>query len=148
MKIIVLGAGILSVTSAWFLRRDGHEVTVVDRQPGAGLETSYANGSQISVSYAEPGANPGAPLKILKWLGRDDSPLLFRLNADPHQWMWGLTFLANCTPGRTRHNTIQLTNLGIYSRDTLKALRRETGIRYEELEKGILHLYESDAELE
>jgi D-amino-acid dehydrogenase len=148
MKIIVLGAGILGVTSAWFLRRDGHDVTVIDRQPNAGLETSYANGSQISVSYAEPWANPGAPLKILKWLGRDDSPLLFRLNADPHQWMWGLTFLANCTPGRTRHNTIQLTNLGIYSRDTLKALRSETGIRYEELEKGILHLYESDAELE
>jgi D-amino-acid dehydrogenase len=148
MKIIVLGAGILGVTSAWFLRRDGHDVTVVDRQPNAGLETSYANGSQISVSYAEPWANPGAPLKILKWLGKDDSPLLFRLNADPHQWMWGLTFLANCTPGRTRHNTIQLTNLGIYSRDTLKALRAETSIRYDELEKGILHLYESDAELE
>ncbi len=69
MNIIVLGAGILGVTSAWYLRRDGHDVTVIDRQPGAGLETSYANGSQISVSYAEPWANPGAPLKILKWLG-------------------------------------------------------------------------------
>jgi D-amino-acid dehydrogenase len=148
MKIIVLGAGILGVTSAWFLRRDGHDVTVIDRQPNAGLETSYANGSQISVSYAEPWANPGAPLKILKWLGRDDSPLLFRLNADPHQWTWGLSFLANCTPGRTRFNTIQLTNLGLYSRSTLIALRRETGIRYDELERGILHLYESDAEFD
>jgi D-amino-acid dehydrogenase len=148
MKIIVLGAGILGVTSAWFLRRDGHEVTVVDRQPNAALETSYANGSQISVSYAEPWANPGAPLKILKWLGRDDSPLLFRLNADPHQWWWGLAFLANCTPGRTRFNTIQLTNLGIYSRNTLIALRQETGIEYDALQKGILHLYESDREFE
>jgi D-amino-acid dehydrogenase len=148
MKIIVLGAGILGTTSAWFLRRDGHEVTVVDRQPAAGLETSYANGSQISVSYAEPWANPGAPLKILKWLGRDDSPLLFRLNADPHQWMWGLSFLANCTPGRTRFNTIQLTNLGLYSRDTLIALRKETGIEYDALQRGILHLYESEAEYE
>ncbi len=148
MKIIVLGAGILGTTSAWFLRRDGHEVTVVDRQPAAGLETSYANGSQISVSYAEPWANPGAPMKILKWLGKEDSPLLFRLNADPQQWLWGLSFLANCTSARTRHNTIQLTNLGIFSRDTLIALRRETGIRYDELERGILHLYESDAEYE
>ena len=148
MKIIVLGAGILGVTSAWYLRRDGHDVTVVDRQPEAGLETSYANGSQISVSYAEPWANPAAPLKILKWLGRDDSPLLFRLNADPHQWAWGLSFLANCTPGRTRFNTIQLTNLGLYSRNTLIALRRDTGIRYDELEKGILHLYESDSEFD
>ena len=146
MKIIVLGAGILGVTSAWFLRRDGHDVTVIDRQPGAGLETSYANGSQISVSYAEPWANPGAPLKILKWLGKEDSPLLFRLNADPHQWWWGLAFLANCTPGRTRFNTIQLTNLGLYSRNTLIALRRDTGIQYDELERGILHLYESEQE--
>ena len=146
MKIIVLGAGILGTTSAWFLKRDGHDVTVIDRQPGAGLETSYANGSQISVSYAEPWANPGAPLKILKWLGREDSPLLFRLNADPHQWWWGLAFLANCTPSRTRFNTIQLTNLGLYSRDTLIALRKETGITYDELERGILHLYENDAD--
>lgn len=148
MKILVLGAGILGTTSAWFLRRDGHEVTVVDRQPAAGLETSYANGSQISVSYAEPWANPGAPMKILKWLGREDSPLLFRLNADPHQWIWGLTFLANCTAKRARHNTIQLTNLGLYSRSTLIALRRELGLEYDALERGILHLYESDAEFE
>ena len=148
IKIIVLGAGILGTTSAWFLRRDGHDVTVIDRQPAAGLETSYANGSQISVSYAEPWANPGAPMKILKWLGKEDSPLLFRLTTDPHQWMWGLSFLANCTPGKTRFNTIQLTNLGIYSRNTLIALRRETGIRYDELERGILHLYESDADFD
>ena len=148
MKIIVLGAGILGITSAWFLRQDGHEVTVVDRQPGAGLETSYANGSQISVSYAEPWANPGAPLKILKWLGKDDSPLLFRLNADPHQWMWGLSFLANCTPARTRFNTIQLTNLGLYSRNTLIAIRRSTGIEYDALERGIMHLYESEKEFD
>ncbi len=148
MKIIVLGAGILGATSAWFLRRAGHDVTVVDRQNGAGLETSYANGSQISVSFAEPWATPSAPLKILKWLGKEDSPLLFRLNADPHQWWWGLAFLANCTPARTRFNTIQLTNLGLYSRKTLIALRQETGIEYDALERGILHLYESASEYE
>lgn len=148
MKIIVLGAGILGTTSAWFLRRDRHDVTVVDRQAAPALETSYANGSQISVSYAEPWANPGAPMKILKWLGREDSPLLFRLNADPYQWIWGLTFLANCTASRARFNTIQLTNLGLYSRDTLIELRRTLDLDYDALERGILHLYESEAEFD
>ncbi|MGA2552475.1 MAG: D-amino acid dehydrogenase [Burkholderiaceae bacterium] len=144
MKVLVLGAGILGTTSAWYLNRLGHEVTVVDRQPGAGLETSFANGSQISVSYAEPWANPGAPLKLLKWLARDDSPLLFRLRLDPHQWRWGLQFFFECAPGRTRFNTIQLTNLALYSRQCLIALRRDTAIEYDALEKGILHLFETE----
>jgi D-amino-acid dehydrogenase len=144
MKVLVLGAGILGTTSAWYLNQNQHEVTVVDRQSGAGLETSFANGSQISVSYAEPWANPGAPLKLLKWLVRDDSPLLFRLRADPHQWQWGLQFLRECTPGRTRFNTIQLTNLGLYSRQCLIELRHSTGITYDELERGILHLFETE----
>ena len=81
MKVLVFGAGVIGVTSAWYLAQSGHEVTVIDRQPAAGLETSFANGGQISVSHAEPWANPGAPLKILKWLGREDAPLLFRLRA-------------------------------------------------------------------
>ena len=144
MKIIVLGAGILGVASAWYLRRDGHEVTVVERQPAAALETSYANGSQISVSYAEPWANPSAPLKILKWLKKDDSPLLFRLTADPFQWAWGLAFLAQCTPGRTRRNTIDLVHLGLYSRAALAALRRDLAIEYDALERGILHLFSNE----
>ena len=91
--------------------------------PGAGLETSFANGGQISASYAEPWANPSAPLKILQWLGKEDAPLLFRLRLDPQQWRWGLQFLLECLPSRTRHNTIQCLNLALYSRDCLKELR-------------------------
>ena len=141
MRVLVLGGGVVGVTAAWYLAADGHEVTLVDRQPGAALETSYANGGQISASYAEPWANPDAPLKILKWLGREDAPLLFRLRADWRQWRWGLQFLLECLPSRTRHNTIQCLNLALYSRDCLKALRRETGLAYDHLERGILQFY-------
>jgi D-amino-acid dehydrogenase len=148
MRVLVLGGGVIGVTTAWYLAADGHEVTVVDRQPGAALETSFANGGQISASYAEPWANPEAPLKILKWLGRDDSPLLFRLNADPRQWRWGLQFLFECLPSRTRHNTIQCLNLALYSRDCLKALRNDTGIEYDALTRGILQFYTDQAEFD
>ncbi len=148
MKIIVLGAGVVGTASAWFLRKAGHEVVVVDRQPGAGLETSYANGGQISVSHAEPWANPSAPLKVLKWLAKEDAPLLFRLRADWRQWLWGLKFLRECTPARTRHNIIQMVNLGLYSRAALRELRAETGIRYDHLERGILHFYTSQQEFD
>ena len=141
MKIIVLGAGVVGTTSAWYLSNAGHEVTVVDRQPGAGLETSFANGGQISASHAVPWANPGAPLKILRWLGKEDAPLLFRLQADWQQIRWGLQFLRECTPGRTRQNIRSLVALGIYSRDQLRALRAETNIYYDHLERGILHFF-------
>jgi D-amino-acid dehydrogenase len=105
------------------------------------METSFANGGQISVSHAEPWANPGALGKILRWLGREDAPLLFRLQADPAQWVWGLRFLLECLPSRHRRNTIQLVRLGLYSRAQLQALRRETRLQYDQLERGILHLY-------
>ncbi|MDP2108401.1 MAG: FAD-dependent oxidoreductase, partial [Rhodocyclaceae bacterium] len=101
MRIIVLGAGLTGVTSAWFLAEDGHEVTVIERQPGPALETSFANGGQISTSHAVPWANPAAPWQVLKWLGREDAPLLWRFSADLAQWSWGLRFLRECTPART-----------------------------------------------
>jgi D-amino-acid dehydrogenase len=141
MRVLVLGGGVVGVTSAWYLAADGHEVTVVDRQAGAALETSFANGGQISASYAEPWANPGAPLKILKWLAHDDAPLLFRPRLDWRQWRWGLQFLVECLPSRTRHNTIQCLNLALYSRDCLQVLRADTGIQYDQLERGILQFY-------
>ena len=148
MNILVLGSGVIGTTTAWFLARAGHAVTVVDRQPGPGLETSFANGGQISVSHAEPWANPHAPAKIVRWLGREDAPLLFRLRADAAQWRWGLHFLRECLPGRTRENIRQLVTLGLHSRATLQALRAETGIRYDHLERGILHFYTDERELE
>ncbi|MCC7041851.1 MAG: D-amino acid dehydrogenase [Burkholderiales bacterium] len=148
MKVIVLGAGVVGVTAAWYLAQDGHEVTVLDRHEGPALETSFANGGQISASYAEPWANPDAPAKIVKWLGREDAPLLFRLRLDPRQWRWGLQFLIECMPRNTRRNTVQCLNLALYSRDCLRALRADTGLRYDHLERGILSFYTDRAEFE
>jgi D-amino-acid dehydrogenase len=148
MHILVLGAGVVGITTAWYLQKQGHQVTVVDRQNQAGLETSYANGGQISVSHAEPWANPSAPLKVLKWLTRPDAPLLFRPKLDPAQWRWALSFLGQCTSARAAHNIRQIVNLGTYSRSQLQALRKEAGIEYDHLEKGILHFYTNPAEFD
>jgi D-amino-acid dehydrogenase len=148
MRVIVLGAGLLGVTSAYFLRQQGHDVIVVDRQATAAAETSFANGGQISVSHAEPWANPGAPMKLLKWLGKEDAPLLFRLRADMRQWLWGLQFLRECTPARTRHNIRQIVQLGTYSRQVLRQLRDAIGLQYDERTQGILHFYTSAKEFD
>lgn len=147
-KVIVLGAGIIGISTAWHLAELGHEVTVVDRQPDAALETSYANGAQISVSFCEPWANAGAPLKVAKWLLRDDSPLLFRPKLDPWQWRWGVKFLTQCTDAAFARNVKQLVALGAYSHATLKGLVARTGIEYNRLERGILHFFSSAADFE
>jgi len=141
MKVAVLGAGVIGVTTAWYLRKAGHDVQVLERRAGPGLETSYANGGQISADHAAPWAKPGVPLQALKWMLREDSPLLFRLRADPAQWRWGLQFLRECTAERYRDNAARLQRLGRYSRDSLRALREETGIRYDRVARGILELY-------
>mgnify|MGYP001427469878 CR=1 FL=1 len=148
MKVIVLGAGIIGTASAWFLQKAGHEVTVIARQPGAAQETSFANGCQISVSHAEPWANPSAPLKLLKWLGKEDAPLLFRLRADWLQWRWGMSFLRECTPARAAHNIRQIVAIAEYSRQTLQSVRAETGIAYDAEKRGILHFYTDDDEFQ
>ena len=148
MRVVVLGAGVVGIAAAWYLAEAGHEVTVVDRQAAAGLETSFANGGQISVSHAEPWANPGAPLKILQWMGREDSPLLWRWRVDPAQWAWGWRFLRECTVVRTRANIAAIVRLALYSRSCLQTLRSDTGIQYDQLERGILHIYTDPRELE
>src|SRR5690554_435199 len=148
MHVLVLGAGVVGVTSAWYLHQQGHQVTVIDRQRQSGLETSYANGGQISVSHAEPWANPSAPIKVMKWLFQPDAPLLFRPRLDPYQWRWALSFLTQCTSAKAAHNIRQMVNLGTYSRDCLQALRRDVGIEYDHLEKGILHFYTNPAEFD
>lgn len=142
---MVLGAGVTGIATAWYLQKAGHQVTVIDWREGPGLETSYANGGQISVSHAEPWAHPRAPLQLLRWLGREDAPLLFRLRADWAQWRWGLAFLRQCTPGHWRDNIRQLVALGAYSRTALRELRAETGIQYDQLTRGILHFHTSAA---
>jgi D-amino-acid dehydrogenase len=138
VKIIVLGAGVVGVTGAWYLAAAGHEVTVIERRDAAGLETSFANGGQISAGHAEPWAKPSAVPKILRWLGREDAPLLFRLRADWAQWKWGLRFLYECLPGRFERHRRTLAGLAGYSHERLRALRAELGIRYDQLERGIL----------
>jgi D-amino-acid dehydrogenase len=148
MKVLVLGSGLLGVSSAWYLSQLGHEVTVLDRQASPAAETSFANGGQISVSHAEPWANPSAPLKVLQWLGKEDAPLLFRLRADMRQWLWGLQFMRECTPARTRHNIAQIVRLGTYSRTMLQQLRADTGIAYDQRTQGILHFYTSQKEFD
>ncbi|MEO6319360.1 MAG: D-amino acid dehydrogenase [Polaromonas sp.] len=145
MKVVVLGAGIIGVSTAWHLLERGHEVTVVDRQPDAALETSFANAAQISVSYCEPWANRDAPLKALKWMFRDDAPLLFRprmpFGEGWQQWRWGLQFLAQCNDAAFERNVQQLVALGAYSHTALKDVVRSTGIDYNRLERGIAHYY-------
>lgn len=148
MKVIVLGSGVVGTASAWFLQKAGHEVTVLERQPGVALETSFANGCQISVSHAEPWANPSAPFKVLKWLGREDAPLLVRFRPEWLQWKWGLQFLRECTAARTAANMRQIVALADYSRQTLQSVRAETGIAYDHLTRGILHFYTDAREYE
>jgi D-amino-acid dehydrogenase len=152
MRIAVLGAGVVGVTTAWYLARHGHEVVVLDRQAEPARETSFANGGQIAVSHAEPWANPHTPLKALRWLGKEDAPLLFRLQAEPQLLCWVLRFLRECTPRRTRENIRRIVELAHYSRQCLKSLRNELstqgGLQYDQLERGILHLYTDARELD
>jgi len=141
MKVIVLGAGIIGISTAWHLLERGHQVTVVDRQPEAAMETSFANAAQISVSYCEPWANRDAPLKALKWMFRNDAPLLFRPQFDVKQWLWGLRFLSQCNDAAFERNVQQLVALGAYSHSALKDVVRTTGIDYNRLERGIAHFF-------
>jgi D-amino-acid dehydrogenase len=148
VRVLVLGAGVVGVCAAWFLRRAGHDVVVVERQAAPAMETSFANGGQVSASHAEPWANPAAPGKIIKWLGRADAPLLFRPRAELQQWLWSLAFLRECLPGRSAANIRLILQMALHSRDVLKRLRRELALDYDCLECGILHFYTDHREFE
>lgn len=151
-----MGAGVVGVTTAWQLAQAGFGVTVVEQEPAAALQTSFANGGQISVSHATPWANPSTPLKALKWLGQEDAPLLFRwrrlfgLDAahtfDNALWQWGAQFLRECSAQRADANLVQMVRLGLYSRQVLGEVRAATGIEYNHLTRGIMHFYTDSAE--
>jgi len=139
MRVAVLGAGVVGVASAWYLSRAGHDVTLLDRRDGPGLETSFANGGQVAAGHAEPWASPYVLPKVLRWLGQEDAPLLFRPRADWRQWAWALRFAGECLPGRFARNTRRLANLERYSLECLAQLRSEAAIEYCRVAKGILH---------
>jgi len=148
MKIAVLGSGVIGTTSAWWLAQAGHEVIVVERAPGPAQETSRANGGQISVSYAEPWANPHAPLQVLRWLARDDAPLRFRWTCDPKQWWWAALFLRECLPARAQRNLLAMVRLAEYSRRTLRDMRADLNLTYDHQQTGILTLYRQHKDLQ
>jgi len=148
MKVAVLGSGIIGVSTAWWLRQHGHEVLVLDQRGGPAQETSFANGGQISVSYAEPWANPQAPLKLLRWMFQDDAPLLFRPQLDLRQWLWGLAFLRECLPGRLAPNIRAMVALAEYSRTTLRSMRTDLDLSYHHLSRGILNFYRDPHEFD
>ena len=141
MHILVLGAGIIGISTAWHLLERGHTVTVVDRQSDAALETSFANAAQISVSYCEPWANRAAPWKALKWMFDPEAPLLLRPRMDRAQWRWCLEFLGQCNDAAFERNVAQIVALGAYSHQAHQALVRSLGLEFHRLERGIAHFF-------
>ena len=141
MKTIILGAGIIGISTAWHLLERGHEVIVVDRQSDAAQETSFGSACQISVSYCEPWANRDAPWKALKWMFDKEAPLLFRPQMDWQQWRWGLQFLGQCNDAAFERNVAQIVALGAYSHAALKDVVSATGIEYHRLTRGIAHFF-------
>ncbi len=148
MKVLVLGSGVIGVSSAYQLALAGHEVTVVDRQPAAALETSYGNAGEVSPGYSAPWAGPGVPIKAIKWLLMQHRPLVIRPNIDMNLVSWGLSMLRNCTTARYELNKGRMVRLAEYSRDCLKELRAQTGIRYDERMQGTLQLFRTQSQLD
>ncbi len=148
MKVIVLGAGIVGVTSAYELAKAGHDVTVVDRQPGPALETSFANAGEVSFGYCSPWAAPGIPMKAMKWLFMQHAPLILRPKVDAAMIGWMIRMLSNCTSGRYAINKSRMLRLADYSRVSLAALRAETGISYDERMQGTLQLFRTHKQLD
>lgn len=148
MKVLILGSGVIGVTSAYYLARAGHEVTVVDRQPEPALETSFANAGEVSPGYSSPWAGPGVPVKAVKWLLMKHGPLVVRPKLDPVMWVWLLKMLRNCTSARYAVNKSRMIPIAEYSRDSLRDLRRDIGIQYDERSQGTLQLFRYQAQLD
>jgi D-amino-acid dehydrogenase len=148
MRVVVLGGGVIGVTSAYFLAQAGHEVEVIERQPGVALETSFANAGEISPGYASPWAGPGMPVKALKWLFTPHAPLVLRPQWDAAMWVWILRMLRNCTHARYALNKSRMVPIAEYSRDVLRRLRQDTGITYDERSQGTLQLFRLQKQLD
>ncbi|RQU47861.1 D-amino acid dehydrogenase [Burkholderia cenocepacia] len=148
MRVVILGSGVVGVASAYYLARAGHEVTVIDREAGPALETSFANAGQISPGYAAPWAAPGVPLKAVKWMFEKHAPLAIRLDGTRFQLQWMIQMLRNCTAERYAVNKGRMVRLAEYSRDCLQALRADTGIEYEGRTGGTLQLFRTQQQLD
>lgn len=148
MRVLILGAGVIGVSSAYYLARSGHEVTVLERQAAPGQETSFANAGEISPGYAAPWSGPGVPLKALKWLFMRHPPLAIQPSLDPALWRWLAAFLGNCRADRYRLNKSRMLRLAEYSRDQLRELRADTGIHYDERSLGTLQLFRRQRQLD
>jgi D-amino-acid dehydrogenase len=148
MHILILGSGVVGTTSAYYLARAGHQVTVVDRQSGPALETSYANAGEVSPGYSAPWAGPGVPQKAIQWMLMHHSPLVIWPMLDMAMWRWGAMMLRNCTAARYRTNKGRMVRLAEYSRDCMVALRKETGIQYDERTQGTLQLFRTQKQLD
>lgn len=148
MKVAVLGSGVIGVTTAYYLALAGHEVMVLDRQSGVGLETSFANAGEISPGYASPWAAPDIPAKALKWLFMCYSPLILRPKPDPYMLAWMLAILRNCTSARYARNKARMVRLASHSRQMLIRLRAETGISYDQRMRGTLQLFRAQHQLD
>jgi D-amino-acid dehydrogenase len=148
MRVLILGGGVIGATTAYYLARSGHEVTVVDRQPGPGLETSFANAGQVSPGYSAPWAGPGVPLKAIQWLLMNHSPLVIKPTLDPALWRWGAQMLRNCTAARYKVNKARMVRIAEYSRDCLKALREDIGISYDDRAMGTIQLFRTQKQLD
>lgn len=141
MKILILGSGVIGVTTAYFLSKRGHDVTVIDREPESARECSFANGGQLSYTHAEPWANPKSLKKAIQWIGKKDAPLMFRFRADYHMWRWACKFLWNCRKKATLKNTETMLRLGLYSREIMHRLQDELHLDYHYTQCGILHFF-------
>jgi D-amino-acid dehydrogenase len=148
MKVLVLGGGVIGVASAYYLAKDGHEVTIVDRQSGPALETSFGNAGEVSPGYSAPWAGPGVPLKAIQWMLMQHSPLVIWPLLDPAMWRWGAMLLANCTARAYALNKSRMVPIAEYSRDCLKTLRAETGIAYDDRAMGTLQLFRTQKQLD
>ena len=148
MKVIVLGSGVIGVSTAYYLAQAGHQVAVIDRRAGAGLETSFANAGEISPGYSAPWAAPGLPLKAIKWLFMHHRPLVIRPKPDIAMALWGLALLRNCTAARYEQNKARMLALAQYSRTCLEELRASTGIQYDQRMKGTLQLFRTQKQLD
>lgn len=147
-SVVVLGAGVVGVASAWYLAKEGLDVTMVERRPGPALETSWGNGAIIHASEVEPWSQPGMPRKILGWMGREDAPLLVRWGALPGIWRWGMEFASQCAPERFRENTRANLALALHSLRSLQEVAAETGIDYDRATNGVLKIYRDRAGLD